>query len=77
MPFKGNGCFGVRHQDVGCRFYTFISTLHYVMEACAKNHVELIVLDRPNPNGMYVDGPMLQKGFESFVGVDPIPGYME
>jgi uncharacterized protein YbbC (DUF1343 family) len=43
------------------------------MEACAKNHVELIVLDRPNPNGMYVDGPMLQKGFESFVGVDPIP----
>lgn len=60
-------------QDVGCRFYTFISTLHYVMEACAKNHVELIVLDRPNPNGMYVDGPMLQKGFESFVGVDPIP----
>lgn len=60
-------------QDVGCRFYTFISTLHYVMEACAKNHVELIVLDRPNPNGMYVDGPMLQKGFQSFVGVDPIP----
>jgi uncharacterized protein YbbC (DUF1343 family) len=60
-------------QDVGCRFYTFISTLHYVMEACAKNHVELIVLDRPNPNGMYVDGPVLQKGFESFVGVDPIP----
>lgn len=60
-------------QDVGCRYYTFISTLHYVMEACAKNRVELIILDRPNPNGMYVDGPLLQKGFESFVGVDPIP----
>ncbi len=60
-------------QDVGCRYYTFISTLHYVMEACAKNRVELIILDRPNPNGMYVDGPLLQKGFESFVGIDPIP----
>jgi uncharacterized protein YbbC (DUF1343 family) len=60
-------------QDVGCRFYTFISTLHYVMEACAKNKVQLIVLDRPNPNGHYVDGPVLEEKFKSFVGVDKIP----
>lgn len=60
-------------QDVGTRFYTFISTLHYLMEACAENHVEVIVLDRPNPNGWYVDGPVLQANFQSFVGVDPIP----
>lgn len=60
-------------QDVGCRFYTYISTLHYVIEACAENDVELIVLDRPNPNGDYVAGPVLKPGFESFVGMDPIP----
>ena len=60
-------------QDVGVRFYTYISTLHYVMEACAENNVVLIVLDRPNPNGDYVDGPVLQKGYESFVGMHPIP----
>jgi uncharacterized protein YbbC (DUF1343 family) len=60
-------------QDVGARFYTFISTLHYLMEACAENNKELIVLDRPNPNGWYVDGPVLKKEFQSFVGVDPIP----
>lgn len=59
-------------QDVGARFYTYISTMHYVMEACAVNGVEFIVLDRPNPND-FVDGPIRQKGFESFVGVDPIP----
>lgn len=59
-------------QDVGARFYTYISTMHYVMEACAENKVEFIVLDRPNPND-FVDGPIRQKGFESFVGVDPIP----
>lgn len=59
-------------QDVGARFYTYISTMHYVMEACAENHKELIVLDRPNPND-FVDGPVRQKGFESFVSVDPIP----
>ena len=59
-------------QDVGARFYTYISTMHYVMEACAENNVEFIVLDRPNPND-FVDGPIRQKGFESFVGVDPIP----
>ena len=53
-------------------FYTYISTMHYVMEACAENGVEFIVLDRPNPND-FVDGPIRQKGFESFVGVDPIP----
>ena len=60
-------------QDVGCRFYTYISTLHYVMEACAENGKMLLVLDRPNPNGDYCDGPVLQPGFRSGVGVDPIP----
>lgn len=59
-------------QDVGARFYTYISTMHYVMEACAENGVEFIVLDRPNPND-FVDGPIRQKGLESFVGVDPLP----
>jgi uncharacterized protein YbbC (DUF1343 family) len=59
-------------QDVGVRFYTYISTMHYVMEACAENSKEFIVLDRPNPND-FVDGPMRKKGYESFVGVDPIP----
>ena len=59
-------------QDVGARFYTYISTMHYVMEACAENGKEFIVLDRPNPND-YVDGPIRKKGFSSFVGVDPIP----
>ncbi|MEZ5105392.1 MAG: DUF1343 domain-containing protein [Draconibacterium sp.] len=60
-------------QDVGCRFYTYISTLHYVIESCAENDLPLIVLDRPNPNGDYVAGPVLQKEFRSFVGLDPIP----
>jgi uncharacterized protein YbbC (DUF1343 family) len=61
-------------QDVGTRFYTYISTLHYVMEACAENNIELMVLDRPNPNGVYVDGPILDTaGFRSFVGMHPIP----
>ena len=60
-------------QDVGVRFYTFISSLHYVMEACAEQGKELIVLDRPNPNGHYIDGPVLDTAFRSFVGVDPIP----
>ena len=60
-------------QDVGCRFYTYISTLHYVMEACAENHKKLLILDRPNPNGDYCDGPVLQPEFRSFVGMDPIP----
>lgn len=60
-------------QDVGVRFYTYISTLHYVMQACAENNIELIVLDRPNPNGHYVDGPVLDTAFKSFVGMHPIP----
>lgn len=60
-------------QDVGARFYTYISTMHYVMEACAEQGKQVVVLDRPNPNGDYVDGPVLQKGFESFVGMHPIP----
>jgi len=60
-------------QDVGCRFYTYISTLHYVMEACAENNIPLIVLDRPNPNGGYVDGPVLDTAYRSFVGMHPIP----
>jgi uncharacterized protein YbbC (DUF1343 family) len=60
-------------QDVGCRFYTYISTLHYIMEACAENNKTLLILDRPNPNGDYIDGPVLQPVFRSFVGMDPIP----
>lgn len=60
-------------QDVGTRFYTYISTLHYVMEACAENGIPLLILDRPNPNGGYVDGPVLQSTFSSFVGMHPIP----
>lgn len=60
-------------QDVGVRFYTYISTLHYVMEACAENKKPLIVLDRPNPNGHYVDGPVLEMSQRSFVGMDPVP----
>jgi len=60
-------------QDVGARFYTYISTLHYVMEACAENNIELMILDRPNPNGFYVDGPVLDTAYRSFVGMDPVP----
>ncbi len=60
-------------QDVGVRFYTYISTLHYVMEACAENKVKLLVLDRPNPNGSYVDGPVLNMKYKSFVGMHPVP----
>ncbi|WP_428232304.1 exo-beta-N-acetylmuramidase NamZ family protein [Flavobacterium sp.] len=60
-------------QDVGARFYTYISSLHYVMEACAENGIPLIVLDRPNPNGGIVDGPLLEKEFTSFVGMHPVP----
>ena len=59
-------------QDVGARFYTYISTMHYVMEACAEEEKEMIVFDRPNPND-FVDGPIRQPGFRSFVGLDPIP----
>lgn len=60
-------------QDVGARFYTYISTLFKVMEACAEQQVPLMILDRPNPNGHYVDGPVLDMQFESFVGVAPLP----
>ena len=60
-------------QDVGARFYTYISTLHYCMEACAENNKKLLILDRPNPNGHYVDGPVLNLKFKSFVGIDPLP----
>jgi uncharacterized protein YbbC (DUF1343 family) len=60
-------------QDVGARFYTYISTLHYVMEACAELQIPLLVLDRPNPNGHYIDGPVLDSAFKSFVGMHPVP----
>ena len=60
-------------QDVGARFYTYISTLHYIMEACAENNVPLLILDRPNPNGHYTDGPILEPEFSSFVGMHPVP----
>jgi uncharacterized protein YbbC (DUF1343 family) len=60
-------------QDVGVRCYTYLSTLHYVMEACAVYQCPLLVLDRPNPNGHYVDGPVLDLAFQSFVGKHPIP----
>ncbi|MCC6817923.1 MAG: DUF1343 domain-containing protein [Bacteroidia bacterium] len=60
-------------QDVGVRFYTYISTMHYVMEACAENNLPFMVLDRPNPNGHFVDGPVLDTNFRSFVGMHPIP----
>jgi len=59
-------------QDVGCRFYTYISSLHYLMEACAENKKKLLVFDRPNPNG-FVDGPILQPENKSFVGMHPVP----
>jgi uncharacterized protein YbbC (DUF1343 family) len=60
-------------QDVGVRFYTYISTLHYLMEACAEQGKPMLIMDRPNPNSDYVDGPVLKKGYESFVGMHPIP----
>lgn len=60
-------------QDVGVRYYTYLSTLHYVMETAAEQNIPLLVLDRPNPNGAYVDGPVLDKNYQSFVGMHPIP----
>ena len=60
-------------QDVGLRFYTYISTLHYVMEACAEQNIPLIILDRPNPNAHYIDGPILELEHQSFVGMHPVP----
>ena len=60
-------------QDVGVRFYTYISSMHYLMEACAANNKEFLVLDRPNPNGHYVDGPVLEPKYKSFIGMHPVP----
>lgn len=60
-------------QDVGARFYTYISTMHYAMQACADNNKQMIILDRPNPNGYYVAGPILDLKYKSFVGMHPIP----
>ena len=60
-------------QDVGARFYTYISSLHYVMEACAESGIKVIVLDRPNPNGHYIDGPVLELEHKSFVGMHKVP----
>ena len=60
-------------QDVGCRFFTYISTLHYVMEAAAEAKIPLLILDRPNPNGYFVDGPVLEENHKSFVGMHPVP----
>ena len=60
-------------QDVGARFYTFISTLHYVMQACAEKNIPILLFDRPNPNGHYVDGPVLNMKFKTFVGMHPVP----
>lgn len=60
-------------QDVGVRFYTYISTLTYVMEACAEEGIPLLVFDRPNPNAFYIDGPVLDPAFASFVGLHPVP----
>jgi uncharacterized protein YbbC (DUF1343 family) len=60
-------------QDVGVRFYTYISTMTYVMEACAENNKELLILDRPNPNGFYIDGPVMTDGYKSFLGLHNVP----
>ena len=60
-------------QDVGVRFYTYIGTLHYVMEACAEANIPLLILDRPNPNAHYIDGPVLEMEFKGFVGMHPVP----
>jgi uncharacterized protein YbbC (DUF1343 family) len=60
-------------QEVGARFYTYISTMTYVLEACAENNIPVIILDRPNPNGFYVDGPVLEKKYKSFIGMHLVP----
>ena len=60
-------------QDVGVRFYTYISTMTYAMEACAENNIPFVILDRPNPNGHYIDGPVLDTAFSSFVGLHKVP----
>jgi uncharacterized protein YbbC (DUF1343 family) len=70
---QGIDCMVFDMQDVGLRFFTYLSTLHYVMEACAEQGIQVIVLDRPNPNGYYVDGPLLEPEHRSFVGIHPVP----
>lgn len=60
-------------QDVGVRFFTYLSTLHYIMEACAESNIPLMVLDRPNPNGFYIDGPVMQEANTSYIGLHPVP----
>ena len=60
-------------QDVGARFYTYISTMSYVMEACAEQNIPVLILDRPNPNGHFIDGPILEENYSSFVGMHPVP----
>lgn len=71
--FKGVDVLIFDIQDVGVRFYTFISSLQYYLEAALESHKPLLILDRPNPNGFYVDGPVLDMNFKSFVGMQPIP----
>ncbi len=60
-------------QDVGARFFTYFSAMQYMMESCAENDIEMIIMDRPNPNGHYVDGPVLDMTYKSYVGMNPIP----
>jgi uncharacterized protein YbbC (DUF1343 family) len=69
----GIDCMIFDMQDVGTRFYTYLSTMHYIMESCAENKIPLIVLDRPNPNGFYIDGPVLKPECKSFIGIHKIP----
>ncbi len=71
--FKGVDVVVFDIQDVGVRFYTYISSLEYLLEACLENHKPLMILDRPNPNGFYVDGPVLDKKFKSFIGMQQVP----
>lgn len=73
LQMKGLDCMVFDIQDVGVRFFTYISTLHYIMEACAEAGIPLIVLDRPNPNADYYDGPVLEPGQQSFVGMHAVP----
>lgn len=71
--FKGVDVLVFDIQDVGVRFYTYISSLQYYLEAALENHKPLLILDRPNPNGFYVDGPVLDMKYKSFIGMQPIP----
>ena len=71
--FKGVDILIFDIQDVGVRFYTYISSLQYYLEAALENHKPLLILDRPNPNGFYVDGPVLDMKYKSFIGMQPVP----